>query len=352
MNDISSRITCKNKENRPLIPLTISAQEGLINQYDYFDKQIASINLSTYYVLKRGQFAYNKSYSKGYPYGAIKRLERYDEGALSSLYICFELKNIDSNFMCKYFDSNKWNYGVKLISGEGARNHGLLNLSPSDFFNIKLYVPTNKIEQLKIAKFIELLQEKIDISKAKLETLKKYKKGLQKSIFCSNRNDKFELLKNSVIFEPKSDISAGDSIDNGKYVLYKSGQKNGTLNTYTNEGIYIIANDGGEASFKLTNGRFSYTDHCICFKCESDEKTITLANYLQLLEKKITYIGFIGTGLKNIDRQYLGMIKIPVLEYKKIAKSFCEIDKAILNKEYKLECLLKLKKQLLQSMFI
>lgn len=134
--------------------------------------------------------------------------------------------------------------------------------------------------------------------------------------------------------------------------MYKSGQKNGTLNTYTNEGIYIIANDGGEASFKLTNDKFSYTDHCICFKCDSDEKTITLANFLQLLEKKITYIGFTGTGLKNIDRQYLGMIKIPVLEYKKIAESFRKIDRAILNNEYKLECLLKLKKQLLQAMFI
>ena len=160
------------------------------------------------------------------------------------------------------------------------------------------------------------------------------------------------MLKNSVTFEPKSNISAGCSIGNGKYILYKSGQKNGRLNTYTNEGIYIIANDGGEASFKLTNDKFSYTDHCICFKCESDEKTIVLANYLQFLEKKITHVGFIGTGLKNIDRQYLGMIKIPKFEYKKIAKSFCIIDKAVLGYEYKLDCLSKLKRQLLQTMFI
>jgi len=160
------------------------------------------------------------------------------------------------------------------------------------------------------------------------------------------------LLKNIVVFESKSNISAGNSIDDGKYILYKSGQKNGTLNTYTHDGVYIIANDGGEASFKLTSGKFSYTDHCICFKCESNEKTIALVNYLQLLEKKITYIGFIGTGLKNIDRQYLGMIKMPVLEYKKIAKSFITIDKAILNLENKLLILLKLKKQLLQSMFM
>lgn len=207
-------------------------------------------------------------------------------------------------------------------------------------------------EQIKIGMFLDLIDAKINLMDRKLETLKKYKKGLQRFIFFSYKNDKFELLKSCVVFEPKSTISAGSSIDNGKYVLYKSGQKNGTLNTFTHEGIYIIANDGGEASFKLTNGRFSYTDHCICFKCESDEKTIALANYLQLLEKQITYIGFTGTGLKNIDRQYLGMIKFPILEHKKIAESFCEIDKAILKNEHKLECLSKLKRQLLQSMFI
>jgi type I restriction enzyme S subunit len=226
-----------------------------------------------------------------------------------------------------------------------------IKINKNEIGNCRIFIPTLDYQK-KIIELFKIIDEKLYLTTTKLETLKKYKKGLQKFIFNSNKNDKFELLKNSVVFEPKSNISAGSSIEDGKYVLYKSGQKNGTLNTYTNEGIYIIANDGGEASFKLTNGRFSYTDHCICFKCDSDEKTITLANYLQVLEKKITYIGFTGTGLKNIDRQYLGMIKIPILDYKKIAESFCIIDKAILNNEHKLECLSKFKKQLLQSMFI
>lgn len=87
LSDISTRITEKNKSNRELVPLTISAQNGIINQYDYFDKQIASLNLSNYYILRNGDFAYNKSYSNGYPYGTVKRLDKFEEGALSSLYI-------------------------------------------------------------------------------------------------------------------------------------------------------------------------------------------------------------------------------------------------------------------------
>ena len=163
-----------------MLPLTISAQDGLISQYDYFDKKIASINLTTYYILKNGEFAYNKSYSNEYPYGAIKRLDSFEEGALSSLYICFCVSNIDSNYLCYYFDSNKWNYEVKIISGEGARNHGLLNLTPSDFFNIRIFKPHTLEEQCKISNFLELIYAKEKIINRKINILKKYKEGIEK----------------------------------------------------------------------------------------------------------------------------------------------------------------------------
>ena len=64
--------------------------------------------MSGYYLLKNGEFAYNKSYSVGYDFGSIKRLDRYPMGALSTLYICFALKKHDSDFIKAYFDSLKW----------------------------------------------------------------------------------------------------------------------------------------------------------------------------------------------------------------------------------------------------
>ena len=175
---------------------------------------------------------------------------------------------------------------------------------------------------------------------------------MQKIIFANTDFNKYNLLKDIVKFERKSNIPAGNSIEDGEYVLYKSGQKNGYINYFTHCGIYIIANDGGEASFKLTNGKFAYTDHCICFKCESNEKTIALFNYLQMLEKKINYVGFIGTGLKNIDRQYLNSIKIPGMNFNNIANLFSNIDKIMDIEMNKLEQLKLLKKQLLKDLFI
>lgn len=74
-----SRVTRKNKEGNDNV-LTISAQYGLISQRDFFNKDIASEDKSNYYLLKNGEFAYNKSYSNGYPFGALKRLDMYDKG--------------------------------------------------------------------------------------------------------------------------------------------------------------------------------------------------------------------------------------------------------------------------------
>jgi type I restriction enzyme S subunit len=212
--------------------------------------------------------------------------------------------------------------------------------------------PQNKNEQFMIVDFLNKIEDKKAILEKKINILKKYKKGMQKNIFDSSKTKENLILKNIVKLENKSKIPANSSIENGNYILYKSGQKNGMINDYSHEGVYIIANDGGIAQFKLTSGKFAYTDHCICFRCQSDEETIVLCNYLQSLEKKITYVGFTGTGLKNIDRQYLGMIKIPKVDNKKIAKSFNLIDKAIRNYENILERIIIIKKLLLKQMFI
>jgi len=225
-------------------------------------------------------------------------------------------------------------------------------LFTKDLNNLKLYYPKDQREQKSISNFIAILNSRIKNIENKINVLKKYKKGMQKNIFDSSKTNEYLILKNIVKFENKSKIPANSSIENGNYVLYKSGQKNGTINVYSHEGIYIIANDGGIAQFKLASDKFAYTDHCICFRCQSDEETIVLCNYLQSLEKKITYVGFTGTGLKNIDRQYLCMIRIPKVDNKKIAKSFNLIDEAIRNYENILEKITIIKKLLLKQMFI
>ena len=92
LSDFSERVTRKNTKNETNLPLTISSKDGLVDQISYFNKMVASKDISSYYLLKEGEYAYNKSYSVGYDFGSIKRLDRYPMGALSTLYICFALK--------------------------------------------------------------------------------------------------------------------------------------------------------------------------------------------------------------------------------------------------------------------
>ena len=161
MADITKRVLRKNKGVVSERPLTISAQYGLIDQRDFFNKVVASENLEGYYLLKRGEFAYNKSYSNEHPWGAVKRLDTYDEGVLSTLYICFECFGVHSDWLVHYFDSPKWNGQVSAIAVEGARNHGLLNVAIEDFFGTQHFIPNNRAEQEKIASFLNLIDERI-----------------------------------------------------------------------------------------------------------------------------------------------------------------------------------------------
>ena len=149
----------------------------------YFNKTVASKDMSGYYLLKNGEFAYNKSYSVGYDFGSIKRLDRYRMGALSTLYICFVLKRHESDFIKAYFDSLKWYREIYMISAEGARNHGLLNVPTEEFFDTKHYLPENTDEQRKIANFLIAIDKRIAAQQSLIDNLKKYKRGVFEAIF-------------------------------------------------------------------------------------------------------------------------------------------------------------------------
>lgn len=185
LGDLCERIMRKNSENQSDLPLTISSIDGLVDQRDYFNKVVAAKDMSGYYLLKRGEFAYNKSYSVGYDYGTIKRLNKYDEGCLSTLYICFAIKSnaIDSNYLECFFDSLVWYKDMANVCTEGARNHGLLNVDIEEFFNIKVVYPADIEEQKKTAKILNNLDEKIKAEKTNVEKLKALKSSMLTKMF-------------------------------------------------------------------------------------------------------------------------------------------------------------------------
>lgn len=183
LSDIAQRITRKNTENESNLPLTISAQYGLVDQRIFFNNQVASKDLTGYYLLYKGEFAYNKSTSNGSPWGAIKCLKRYEKGCVSTLYICFRLDNTDSDFIVSYYEADRWHKAIQMIAAEGARNHGLLNIAPDDFFNTELTVPLDVIEQQRLGSLFRRLDHLITLHQRKLDALKKIKSALLEKMF-------------------------------------------------------------------------------------------------------------------------------------------------------------------------
>lgn len=221
----------KNEGNQSDLPLTISAQHGLVDQRDYFNNQVASRDMSGYYLLENGEFAYNKSTSGDSPWGAIKRLTKYEKGCLSTLYICFGLDLGDPDFLVTYYETNRWHGAVQMIAAEGARNHGLLNIAPDDFFETVLTLPCSTEEQKQIGCFFTQLNSLITLHQRKCQYRGLYgylsweQRKLGRLFFESNeRSSSMEILSVSVAkgiypaSESDRDTNPGASLANYKVV--------------------------------------------------------------------------------------------------------------------------------------
>ncbi len=183
LGEVARRVTRKNENGDSDLPLTISAQYGLVDQRTFFNSQVASKDMSGYFLLHRGEFAYNKSTSTDSPWGAIKRLEKYDMGCVSTLYICFELLSGDPDFLVTYYETDRWYKSVQLIAAEGARNHGLLNIAPDDFFETQICIPKRIDEQRRIGAFFDRLDSLITLHQRKCDKLCVLKKSMLDKMF-------------------------------------------------------------------------------------------------------------------------------------------------------------------------
>ena len=228
--------------------------------------------MSGYYLLKNGEFAYNKSYSVGYDFGSIKRLDRYPMGALSTLYICFALKKHDSDFIKAYFDSLKWYREIYMISAEGARNHGLLNVPTDEFFDTKHYLPENTEEQRKIADFLITLERRIEAQQSLVDNLKKYKRGLLRTVFSEKGSH--SLLHDAVShrIDEVCDVLSGKRIPKGE-----------TFSPRPTEYRYITVSDMGEKYVSSDTLQFitSHTEKQITrYKVRNGDIIISVAGTL------------------------------------------------------------------------
>ena len=188
LGDLFEKINRKNEEGNTNV-VTISAQRGFVKQTDFFNKSVASETLDNYSLIYHGEFCYNKSYSNGYPLGATKRLIAFEKAVVTTLYICFKIKDqkkSNGSFFEQFFEANSLDRSLIKIAQEGGRAHGLLNVSLSDFFNIKIKLPPIE-EQTAIAEILAAADRELQLQKEKLAQLQTQKKGLMQVLLTGKK---------------------------------------------------------------------------------------------------------------------------------------------------------------------
>lgn len=364
LEEVAVRITRKNKDNCTDIPLTISSLDGLIDQRDFFNKIVASKDMSGYYLLKRGEFAYNKSYSKGFDFGSIKRLNLYDEGALSTLYICFALNNNeDSDFYQKYFDSLSWYPELQKICAEGARNHGLLNVSTNDFFQLKLHVPKSKEEQQEIASLFTELDNLIQSAQKELDGYRELKQGMLQKMFPKKGEKVPEIRFPEFIdnweqhkFEDVVTIGSGKDykhLESGNVPVYGTGGYMLSVNQALseNEDAVGIGRKGTIDKPYILRAPFWTVDTLFyCIPNKGFDLTFTNCLFQNVDWKKKDE----STGVPSLSKVIINNVKtyVPSLsEQQRIGEYFSNLDNLITLQQKEIDGYKELKKGLLQQMF-
>lgn len=380
LKDVFVRIREKNNEDNKNV-LTISAQYGLISQLDFFNKSVSAADVTGYYLLHKGDFAYNKSSSQGRPFGAIKPLKLYDKGVVSTLYICFRCKDPKSvDFWEQYFDAGIIDNEIKSIAQEGARNHGLLNVPSNDFFELIVKVPTHA-EQEKIAACLSELDALITAQGQKVDTLKELKKGLMQQLFPKpgeatprlrfpEFSGEWAYINGDKLFESISNKNHNSDLP----ILALTQDQGAVPREMIN--YNVIVSDKSVASYKVVEvddfiislrsfqGGIEYSRYkglCspayIVLRKKSKE---LCSDFYRIYFKSFNYIQDLNRNLegirdgKMISYKQFSEIKLPVTslaEQQKIAECISSLDCVIASETAKLESLREHKTGLMQQLF-
>ena len=346
---------------------------------EFFNKSVSAKDVTGYYLLHKNDFAYNKSYSNGYPMGAIKRLNRYEKGVVSTLYICFKFIDcIDNTFVEQSFETGNQNSEIEKVAQEGARNHGLLNIGVSDFFNIKLIIPSLP-EQIQIASFLTLIDERIQCQNKIIERLETLMKEMSEKLFSkklrlkSSDGSNFSDWKTKRLREIGTFFSGGTPLTSKKH--YYNGDipfiKSGEINSDQTEqfisdlglkessakmvkvGDVIYALYGatsGEVGISKINGAINQAILCI----RTDLNNVFLMNYLKQ-KKEIIIKTYLQGGQGNLSAEIIKNLEVPIPclpEQAKIADFLYSIDEKIEIEKQILDQYKNQKAYLLQNMFV
>lgn len=363
LSSLAKRCTAKNAEGEHTRVLTNSAEFGVVDQRDYFDKDIANQgNLEGYYIVEKGDYVYNPRISTSAPVGPISK-NNVGTGVMSPLYSVFKFGSSNNDFYAHYFKSTHWHHYMRQASSTGAR-HDRMSITNDDFMGLPLPVSVPK-EQQKIADCLSSLDELITAETQKLDALKTHKKGLMQQLFPREGETvprlRFPEFLDAVEWEDRSLESVCNGIASGKdkndpdglYDLYGSTGVIGKTSTASYRGEFLLVARVGANAGLLTksDGEFGATDNTLVIRLNDSVNFNFVFYYLDGLNlNKLIF----GSGQPLITGGQLKALSLyfpSETEQQKIADCLSSLDELIAAQSKKSEALKTHKQGLMQQLF-
>ena len=360
--------------------LTISAGNGWMKQEERFSGNIAGKEQKNYTLLHKGELSYNHGNSKLAKYGAVFSLQNFEEALVPRVYHSFKMLSGSAKFIEYYFATKLPDRELGKLISSGARMDGLLNIKYDDFMGIKLTIPS-EMEQHKISTFFSKLDNTITLQQRKLNSLQKLKRGLLQKMF-PKKGENIPEIRFPEFSDAWKQRKFGDfakvsmckrvfkeeTTQTGDVPFFKIGTFGGIPDAfisrykfesykakypYPKKGDILISASGSIGRIVEYSGKDEYFQDSNIIWLDHDESVLN--SFLKHVYSIIKWNGIEGTTIKRLynDNVLTTKILTPSLEEQsKIGIFFTQLDNTITLQQRKLESLQKLKKGLLQQMFI
>lgn len=370
LNSLADRVNERNRGLRVSRVLTNSASDGVVNQRDYFHKDIADKSkIGNYLIVRKGDYVYNPRVSVSAPVGPISK-NKCDMGVMSPLYSVFRFENEVEDFFEQYFKSTYWHGYLYDVSNTGAR-HDRMSLTNDEFMAMPLPCPMTEDEQRKISDCLSSIDDVIELEKQKLEALRDHKKGLLQKFFCKQHDDSvFATTWTHAKLGDVATVIAGQSPKAESYnkegigTPFMQGKKDYgdkfPTPTIWTKSVSKLAESGDILmSVRAPVGALNIANQRICIgrglaAIRATDKISCRCLFYALLQISEDLEGDSGSIFNSINKKQIEKINFilsPPSEQKRIVATLDSVDDVIELEKQRLEALHDHKKGLLQQLF-
>ena len=368
LSDYVKKITRKNSNNVIKNVICNSAQNGLIPQLDFFDKEIANNeNTAGYYIISNGDFVYNPRKSLSAPYGPVNIYKYDSDGIVSPLYLCFSVDDcINKSFLLQRFKSPCW-YRYIYLNGDSGARHDRVSIKDEVFLSQPINLP-NAEEQAVIAEFLEKIDERISVQNKIISDLNVLKKELCNKVFSKGFAVRLGDFIEEVTTRNKSNSCENVlSVSNKMGFIKQSEQFEDRTVASEDKRNYKVVTEGcfaynparinvGSIALLSTQKIGIISPMYVCFKTKNTLNSEYLNFYYQSgffykeMQKKLE-----GSVRQCLTYENMSDILIPYVDIEKqkaIAATLNKFATLIANEEKYLKSLQKQKSYFLNAMFI